>query len=66
MQAGHRLWHRFRGLFRDALIRVVPSLRIRVHGALLPRTAGRPISQPGLSARVEDRLAVHRPERSFS
>jgi hypothetical protein len=70
MQAGHRLGHRFAGLVSDALIFVAPSLRIRVHGALLRRTAGRPLAHPGRQprlppTRVEDWLAVHQPERSF-
>ena len=47
MQADHRLGHRFAGLVSDALIFVAPSLRIRVHGALLRRTAGRPLAHPG-------------------
>jgi hypothetical protein len=70
MQAGHRLGHRFAGLVSDALIFVAPGLRIRVHGALRRRTAGRSLT-PGDSprlppTRVEDWLAVHQPERSFS
>jgi hypothetical protein len=48
MQAGNRL----AGLVSDALSFVAPSLRIRVHGALLPP--------------FEDWLAVRQPERSFS
>jgi len=71
MQAGHRLGDRFVGFVSDALIFAVPSLRIRVHGALLRRAAGRPLAHPGrqlpaASTRVEDWLAVHQPERSFS
>ena len=71
MQAGHRLGHRFAGLVSAALILVAAVLWIRVHGALLRRTAGRLLAHPGDSprlppTRVADWLAVHQPERSFS
>ena len=71
MQAGHRLGHRFGGLVSDALIFVAASLlsacTARYFGAQLDDRSLTPGDSPGLPpTRVEDWLAVHQPERSFS